>query len=184
MRTTSSGTGRPAIWQNAGLGERWRDHFLSLDVDTRAGMLVAAGLPEIDAADVAAAMDRRMFDHILPLYRSETYLEDWAFDPASTYPPGLVLWGQRRPVPGSRIRPYRRGGFGRALPRTRMRALVAGRAARRGSRRTDRPLVSHRLGRRLTRRRMHRRILPKLNTRARFPSSAPYLNCANAVRTV
>jgi hypothetical protein len=29
-------------------------------------------------------MDRRMFDHILPLYRSEAYLEDWAFDPAAT----------------------------------------------------------------------------------------------------
>ena len=68
-------------------------------------MLVAAGLPAIDAADVAAAMDRRMLDHILPLYRSEPYLEDWAFDPTSTYPPGLVLWGGEDP--------YQAAEFGR-----------------------------------------------------------------------
>jgi pimeloyl-ACP methyl ester carboxylesterase len=55
--------------------------------------LAAAGVPEVEAAGVAAGMDRRMFDHILPLYRSEPYLEDWAFDPSSNYPPGLVLWG-------------------------------------------------------------------------------------------
>ena len=85
------------IWQNTELGERWRDHFLGLNVGTRTGMLVAAGLPEIDASDVAAAMDRRMFDHMLPLYRSESYLEDWAFDPTSTYPSGLVLWGEHDP---------------------------------------------------------------------------------------
>jgi len=85
------------IWQNTGLGEDWRDTFLGLDVVTRAGFLVAAGLPESEAASVAAGMDRRMFDHILPLYRSETYLEDWAFDPASVYPPGLVLWGREDP---------------------------------------------------------------------------------------
>ena len=93
------------IWQNTGLGERWADHFLALDVDIRAGMLVAAGLPEIDVANVAAGMDHRMFDQILPLYRSESYLEDWAFDPTATYPPGLVLWGRGRPVPVSGIRP-------------------------------------------------------------------------------
>jgi pimeloyl-ACP methyl ester carboxylesterase len=51
-------------------------------------------------------MDRRMFDHILPLYRSESYLEDWAFDPTSTYPPGLVLWG--------RDDPYQAAEFGAA----------------------------------------------------------------------
>jgi pimeloyl-ACP methyl ester carboxylesterase len=94
------------IWQTTGLGEQWRDHFLGLDVNTRAGMLAAAGIPEIDADGVAAAMDRRMFDHILPLYRSEPYLEDWAFDPTSTYPPGLVLWG--------RDDPYQATEFGRA----------------------------------------------------------------------
>ncbi len=81
------------IWQNTGLGEQWRDQFLGIDVNTRAEMLAGAGIPRIDAAGVAAAMDRRMFDHILPLYRSEPYLEDWAFDPTSEYPPGLVLWG-------------------------------------------------------------------------------------------
>lgn len=85
------------IWQNTGLGEHWRDDFLRLDLDTRAGMLAAAGVPEIEAAGVAAGMDRRMFDHILPLYRSETYLEDWAFDPTTSYPPGLVLWGHEDP---------------------------------------------------------------------------------------
>jgi pimeloyl-ACP methyl ester carboxylesterase len=94
------------IWQNTTLGEQWRDRFLSLDVTTRADMLVAAGLPEIGAASVAAQMDRRMFDQILPLYRSEPYLEDWAFDPTSTYPPGLVLWG--------RDDPYQATEFGRA----------------------------------------------------------------------
>jgi pimeloyl-ACP methyl ester carboxylesterase len=85
------------IWQTTGLGEQWRDHFLGLDVKTRAAMLTAAGIPEIDADGVAVAMDRRMFDHILPLYRSEPYLEDWAFDPSATYPPGLVLWGHDDP---------------------------------------------------------------------------------------
>ncbi|MDT5175733.1 MAG: hypothetical protein QOG37_2984 [Mycobacterium sp.] len=93
------------IWQNTGLGERWRDHFLALDADTRAGMLVDAGVPAIDATNVAAGMDRRMLDHILPLYRSESYLEDWAFDEAATYPPGLVLWGKHDP--------YQSAEFGR-----------------------------------------------------------------------
>jgi pimeloyl-ACP methyl ester carboxylesterase len=94
------------IWQTTGLGEQWRDHFLGLDVDTRAAMLAANGLPEADAAGVAAGMDRRMFDHILPLYRSQPYLEDWAFDPNSAYPPGLVLWG--------RDDPYQAADFGRS----------------------------------------------------------------------
>jgi pimeloyl-ACP methyl ester carboxylesterase len=82
------------IWQTSGLGEHWRDEFLGLDVNARAAMLTAAGVPEIDAPGVAAGMDRRMLDHILPLYRSEPYLEDWAFDPTVKYPPGLVLWGR------------------------------------------------------------------------------------------
>ena len=95
------------IWQNTGLGEQGRDDFLRLDLDTRAGMLSTAGVPKIDAAGVAAGMDRREYlDHILPLYRSETYLEDWAFDPTSSYPPGLVLWG--------RDDPYQPAEFGRA----------------------------------------------------------------------
>jgi pimeloyl-ACP methyl ester carboxylesterase len=93
------------IWQNTGLGERWRDHFLALDTDTRAGMLVDAGVPAVNATNVAAGMDRRMFDYLLPLYRSESYLEDWAFDPAATYPPGLVLWGKHDP--------YQSAEFGR-----------------------------------------------------------------------
>jgi hypothetical protein len=79
------------------LGERWRDHFLDLDVDTRARMLVDAGVPAIDATNVASTMDRRMLDHILPLYRSESYLEDWAFDSVATYPPGMLLWGRHDP---------------------------------------------------------------------------------------
>jgi pimeloyl-ACP methyl ester carboxylesterase len=93
------------IWQTAGLGERWCEQFLGLDVNTRAAMMAAAGAPEIDAAAVAVAMDRRMFDQILPLYRSQPYLEDWAFDPNSTYPPGLVLWGSDDP--------YQAAEFGR-----------------------------------------------------------------------
>jgi pimeloyl-ACP methyl ester carboxylesterase len=93
------------IWQTTGLGERWCEHFLSLDVNVRAAMMAAAGVPEIDAAAVAVAMDRRMLDHILPLYRSQPYLEDWAFDPNSAYPPGLVLWG--------RDDPYQAADFGR-----------------------------------------------------------------------
>ncbi len=94
------------IWQTTGLGERWRDHFLRLDVDTRAAMMVAAGVPELDATGVAAGMDRRMFEHMLSLYRSEPYLEDWAFDPNSTYPRGLMLWG--------RDDRYQTADFGRA----------------------------------------------------------------------
>ena len=103
------------IWQTTGLGEHWRDQFLGLDVDTRAATLAAAGIPETDAAGVAAEMDRRMFDHILPLYRSEPYLEDWAFDPDRQIPtrPGAV--GPRRSIPGSGIRTLRRHSCGGAL---------------------------------------------------------------------
>jgi pimeloyl-ACP methyl ester carboxylesterase len=93
------------IWQNTTLGEQWRDGFLGLDMETRAEMLVGAGLPAIDAGSVAAEMDHRMFDYILPLYRSEPYLEDWAFDPTATYPPGVVLWGKDDP--------YQAAEFGR-----------------------------------------------------------------------
>ena len=139
------------IWQNTGLGEQWRDQFLGLDVNTRAEMLAGAGIPEIDAAGVAAAMDRRMFDHILPLYRSEPYLEDWAFDPDLGIPAGPRAVGQRRPIPGTGIRALRRHGCRSALPSIRVRALVAGRAPRRGRRRTCRPLVAQRRDRRMTR---------------------------------
>jgi pimeloyl-ACP methyl ester carboxylesterase len=94
------------IWQTTELGEKWRDHFLGLDVHKRAAKLADAGVPEAEVVGVAAGMDRRMFDHILPLYRSQPYLEDWAFDSNSTYPPGLVLWGSDDP--------YQAADFGRS----------------------------------------------------------------------
>ena len=129
------------IWQTTGLGEQWRDQFLGLDLNTRAAMLTTAGVPETDAADVAAGMDRRMFDHILPLYRSEPYLEDWAFDPNSDVPAGTRALGSEDRYQsadfGSSAAVSRRG----AVPRTRVRALVASRATRRSRRRADPSLV-------------------------------------------
>lgn len=85
------------IWQTTGLGEQSRDRLLEMDVPARSEVLQAAGMPAEHAPQAAAALDRRMFDHILPLYRSEPFLGDWAFDPAATYPPALVLWGRDDP---------------------------------------------------------------------------------------
>ena len=113
------------IWQNIGLGEQWRDSFSASMSTPVPACWWPPALPEIDAADVAAGMDRRMFDQILPLYRSEPYLEDWAFDPTSTYPPGLVLWGRDDPT-RQRNSARRRRGRRCAFPRTRVRTLVAG----------------------------------------------------------
>lgn len=98
------------IWQSTELGEQSRDQLLALDVDTRASVLRAAGVPAGSAAEAAAAIDRRMLDHILPLYRSEPFFGDWAFTAGTAYPPGLVLWG--------RDDPYQPAAFGRAAAET------------------------------------------------------------------
>lgn len=94
------------IWQTADLGEVARDRLLALDPADRTRALQASGVPSATAAAVAAGIDRRMLDHILPLYRSEPFFGDWAFAPGADLPPGLVVWG--------RDDPFQPASFGRA----------------------------------------------------------------------
>lgn len=94
------------IWQTAELGEAARDRLLALDVAQRARALQAAGVPAGSATDVAARVDRRMLDHVLPLYRSQPFFGDWSFVDGTEYPPGLVVWGSDDP--------FQPASFGRA----------------------------------------------------------------------
>ncbi|MBO2453169.1 alpha/beta hydrolase [Actinomadura barringtoniae] len=94
------------VWQTAELGEASRDQLLALDPAARVQVLEAVGVPPGRADEVATGIDRRMLDHILPLYRSEPFFGDWAFTAGTAYPPGLVLWG--------RDDPFQSASFGRS----------------------------------------------------------------------
>lgn len=94
------------IWQTAEVGEAACARLLALDITARARALQTAGMPAERATHAAAAIDRRMLDHILRLYRSEPYISDWAFTADIDHPPGLILWGRHDP--------YQDASFGRA----------------------------------------------------------------------
>jgi pimeloyl-ACP methyl ester carboxylesterase len=73
-----------------------------------ASALVAAGVPQADAAGAAEHLDSTMKRSILSLYRSAIHVgSEWVADLSRIQARGLVLWGERdpyaAPVFGSRL---------------------------------------------------------------------------------
>lgn len=82
------------VWQTPGLGEERTAGALRAGPDRRAGSLRAAGVPEAEAAALAAAYDETMAGCILDLYRSAVPNPhaDWGAGLSRPAPaPGLVL---------------------------------------------------------------------------------------------
>jgi pimeloyl-ACP methyl ester carboxylesterase len=82
------------VWQTEGAGEEWTAATVAAGTDARAGFLQTAGVPEADAATVAAAYDATMGGCILRLYRSAVPnpYADWGAELDRPAPaPGLVL---------------------------------------------------------------------------------------------
>jgi pimeloyl-ACP methyl ester carboxylesterase len=82
------------VWQTPGAGEEWTGTTAAAGSAGRAGVLQGAGVPEADAAVMAAAYDETMGGCILDLYRSAVPnpYADWGRELARPAPaPGLVL---------------------------------------------------------------------------------------------
>jgi pimeloyl-ACP methyl ester carboxylesterase len=82
------------VWQTEGVGEERTAATVAVGPDERAGFLRAAGVPEADAATVAAAYDATMGGCILDLYRSAVPnpYADWGAELGRPAPaPGLML---------------------------------------------------------------------------------------------
>lgn len=82
------------LWQTPGAGEERTAATVAAGPDARAGFLRAAGMPEPDAATLAAAYDATMGGCILELYRSAVPNPhaDWGAELDRPAPaPGLVL---------------------------------------------------------------------------------------------
>lgn len=82
------------VWQTPGAGEERTASTVAAGQQARAGGLQAAGVPETDAATLAAAYDATMGGCILDLYRSAVPnpYADWGGELHGPAPaPGLVL---------------------------------------------------------------------------------------------
>jgi pimeloyl-ACP methyl ester carboxylesterase len=82
------------VWQTPGAGEERTAATVAAGPDARAGFMRASGMPEADAAALAAAYDTTMSGCILDLYRSAVPNPhaDWGPELARPAPaPGLVL---------------------------------------------------------------------------------------------
>ena len=92
-------------WQTPEVGERVME---KMTPDALRGALVAAGVPEADAAESSRHVDATMKRCILALYRSAVHAgAEWAADLSRVTAPGLVLWGTNDP--------YAEPHFGRRL---------------------------------------------------------------------
>jgi len=101
-------------WQTPDVGERVME---KMTPDALRHAIIAAGVPEADAAESSRFADATMKRCILALYRSavQTGVE-WHADLARVTAPGLVLWGEKDPYADVR--------FGRRLAeRTRARFI-------------------------------------------------------------
>lgn len=89
-------------WQTPGDGEALMDGMLAASLDDRAAVLMAAGVPEVGARDMAAAVDRTMADAILTLYRSATDIgNEWNAGIDKIDAPGLVIQSMNDPFRGA-----------------------------------------------------------------------------------
>lgn len=82
-------------WQTPEIGERV---MAGLTPEALQAALVAAGVPEADAADAARRVDATMKQCILKLYRSAVHAgSEWEDDLRRIRAPGLVVWGEDDP---------------------------------------------------------------------------------------
>lgn len=93
------------LWQTPGVGEQVME---KLTPEMLASALVAAGVPQADAAGAAEHLDPTMKRSILALYRSAIHVgSEWVADLSKIQASGLVIWGERDPyaalVFGSRL---------------------------------------------------------------------------------
>ena len=93
------------LWQTPGVGEQVME---KLTPEMLASALVAAGVPQADAAGAAEHLDPTMKRSILALYRSAIHVgSEWVADLSKIQARGLVIWGERDPyaalVFGSRL---------------------------------------------------------------------------------
>jgi pimeloyl-ACP methyl ester carboxylesterase len=80
------------IWQTPGEGEAFFQQQLDAPVQERAGVFTMFGVPEEDALTIADAIDQRMADCILALYRSATKVQDeWGPAVDAIDKPGLIV---------------------------------------------------------------------------------------------
>ena len=93
------------LWQTPGVGEQVME---KLTPEVLASALVAAGVPQADAAGAAEHLDPTMKRSILALYRSAIHVgSEWVANLSKIQARGLVLWGERdpyaAPIFGSRL---------------------------------------------------------------------------------
>ena len=83
------------LWQTPEVGEQVME---KLTPEALASGLVAAGVPNADAAEAARHLDDTMKRAILALYRSAVRVgAEWEPDLRRVTSPGLVLWGADDP---------------------------------------------------------------------------------------
>ncbi len=88
-------------WQTPEVGERVME---ALTPEKMRAALVAAGVPEADAAAAAVHVDATMKRCILDLYRSAVHAgTEWEHDLRRVSAPGLVLWGEEDPYAAVRF---------------------------------------------------------------------------------
>jgi pimeloyl-ACP methyl ester carboxylesterase len=101
------------IWQTPGEGEAFFAQQLAASVPERSGAFTMFGVPEDDALAIADAIDQRMTDCILALYRSATTVQDdWGPAFEAIPKPGLVVIPMADPFlsePGARRAAERAG---------------------------------------------------------------------------
>ena len=88
-------------WQTPEVGERVME---ALTPEALRRALVAAGVPEADAAESSRHVDALMKRSILALYRSAVHAgSEWEADLGRVTAPGLVLWGENDPYAAARF---------------------------------------------------------------------------------
>lgn len=86
------------VWQTEGAGEEFMDGMLAVSDEERAQLLIASGVPQPGALDMASRIDRTMADAILTLYRSAVDIgTEWGPGIDRITGPGLVLEADNDP---------------------------------------------------------------------------------------
>ena len=86
------------IWQTPGAGEEFIDGFVGAPLADRAALLMAVGVPESGATEMAEHLDATMGSAILTLYRSAIDVgNEWGPGIDSIRGPGLLIESQQDP---------------------------------------------------------------------------------------
>ena len=86
------------VWQTQGEGEALMEGMVGADDATKAGFLMAVGVPEQHAPEMARHLDRAMGEAILSLYRSATEIGiEWNDGIDEILPHGMIVESGRDP---------------------------------------------------------------------------------------